>query len=162
MSGKIYASIIVIAAIVGGGLMYYMQVYAYYDEVRIGDETQAGIVDVRLIGLVSEQSEEILFEDFEAVNSVASPLGFRACFTTPHSQAMLSETYVTYEGAEPLTGPGWFKCYDAMEVGLALETGEAMAFLSQENINDGVDRVIAFFPDGRGFIWHQLNKKYKE
>jgi hypothetical protein len=61
-----------------------------------------------------------------------------------------------------LTGPAWFGCYDAVEIGEALERGEAFAFMSEVNIRDGVDRVIAVFPDGRGFAWHQLNEKYRE
>ena len=58
---------------------------------------------------------------------------------------------------EPLTAPGWFDCFDAVAIGEALEKGEAIAFLSQANIHPGVDRVVAVFPDGRAFAWHQLN-----
>ena len=83
-------------------------------------------------------------------------------FTTPMSQAMLPETYLPLADAVPLTGPKWFDCYDAVEIGEALETGEAIAFLSERNIHDGIDRVIAVFPDGRAFAWHQLNEKYQD
>ncbi len=38
-----------------------------------------------------------------------------------------------------------------------------MAFLGEKDIRDGgVDRVIAVYPDGRAFAWHQLNEKYDE
>ena len=32
-----------------------------------------------------------------------------------------------------------------------------MAFLGEENITYGIDRVIAVMPDGRGFGWNQIN-----
>jgi hypothetical protein len=39
------------------------------------------------------------------------------------------------------------------------KAGEALAFLSEPNIHPGVDRVVAVFPDGRAFAWHQLNQR---
>jgi hypothetical protein len=73
------------------------------------------------------------------------------------SQAMLTETYVAYPKAEPLNAPSWFSCFDAAAIGAALEKGEALAFLSQSDILPQVDRVVAVFPDGRAYAWHQLN-----
>ena len=69
---------------------------------------------------------------------------------------MLTETYVVYDRAEPLVAPGWFDCFDAVKIGRALETGEAIAFLSEATIHPDVDRVVAVFPDGRAYAWHQL------
>jgi len=157
-AGKIFAGAIVISAIVAGAALYYLQVYAYYDEVS----ADAPNGEIMLTSLESSQPETILYKGFQGIDASSSPLRFRACFTTQHSQAMLSETYVTIEGAVPLNGPVWFECYNAQEIGAALETGGAIAFLGQKDIHDGVDRVIAVFPDGRGFAWHQLNDKYKE
>ncbi|MBV1867140.1 MAG: histidine kinase [Marinosulfonomonas sp.] len=157
-AGKLFAGAIVISAAIAGAALYYLQVYAYYDEVA-ADAPEAQIM---LTSLASKQPETFLFEDFQGIDATSSPLRFRACFTTPQSQAMLTETYVTMEDAVPLMGPNWFDCYDAREIGAALETGDAIAFLGQKDILDGIDRVIAVFPDGRGFAWHQLNDKYKE
>ncbi len=70
---------------------------------------------------------------------------------------MLTETYQVYEGATPLVAPGWFDCFDANRIGEALETGEAIAFLSEANISPGIDRVVAVFPDGEAFAWNQVN-----
>ena len=75
---------------------------------------------------------------------------------------MLTETFVPYEEATPLTAPGWFDCFDAVQIGADIEQGNALAFLGERNIKDGVDRVVAIYPDGRGFAWHQLNEKYQE
>ena len=43
-----------------------------------------------------------------------------------------------------------------------MERGEALAFLSQHDIASGVDRVVAVYPDGRAFAWHQLNDESKD
>ena len=69
----------------------------------------------------------------------------------------IAAAYQPYEGAEPLEAPGWFDCFDADEIGAALEAGEAMAYLSVANITYGIDRIAAVFPDGRGYVWHQIN-----
>jgi hypothetical protein len=113
--------------------------------------------EIRLTPIVGTLPEPILAEDVSGIDSESSPIRFRACFTTPLSLAMLTETYVAYEGAEPLMAPGWFDCFDAQAIGTALERGEALAFLSEAGIHPGVDRVVAVFPDGRAFAWHQLN-----
>lgn len=156
MNGKIVSGLIVMIAIAAGALLYYLQVYAYYQPVafRAGNE-------IRLTPVASATPEPILFENFEGIDADSSPLRFRGCFTTPMSLAMLTETYRIYDAAEPLTGPGWFSCYDAAAIGAALATGEAVAFLSEPDIAPGVDRVVAVFADGRAFAWHQLNDKYK-
>jgi len=57
----------------------------------------------------------------------------------------------------PLEAPGWFDCYDARDIGAALETGEAVAFLGESNVVYGIDRVVAVFRDGRARSWHQIN-----
>ena len=56
-----------------------------------------------------------------------------------------------------LVGPGWFDCFDAGEVTRALGTGEARAVLSVREVARGVDRIIAYWPDGRAVAWQQLN-----
>ena len=78
------------------------------------------------------------------------------------SQSLLSETYVSYDAAVPLIGPSWFSCFDAKIIGADLEAGIALPFLSQADIANGVDRVVAVYPDGRAYIWHQLNDKFAE
>ena len=70
---------------------------------------------------------------------------------------MLTETYQTYDKPTPLYGPSWFSCFNADAIGEALERGEALAFMSEHDISPGVDRVVAVFPDGRAYAWHQVN-----
>lgn len=156
--GKLLAGFIVIAAIIMGAGLYYTQVYAYYERVS----SEAPIAQMRMVSIATGEPEAILAQDVQAIESDSSPIRFRACFRTTMSQALLTETYVLADDAVPLTAPGWFDCFDAYEIGTAIESGEALAFLAERDIHDGVDRLIAVFADGRAFAWHQLNEKYKD
>ncbi|MBO9406776.1 histidine kinase [Shimia sp. R9_1] len=153
MTGKLLGGVIVLTALVGGIAMYWLQIYGYYDEVRVSDLKD----DVQLTLLVSEQPEPILYEDFKAIDSESSPIRYRACFTTPMGAPLLTETYMLLEKAEPRNAPGWFDCFDAKEIGAALESGEALAFLGEKEVQYGIDRIVAILPDGRGFAWNEIN-----
>ena len=152
MNGKIPALVILMLALIAGAAVYYLQEYAYYTPAVFEPGKE-----IRLTLIESGLPEPILAEGIEGIDADSSPLRFRACFHTPMTQAMLTETYKTYDGAVPLIAPSWFGCFDATAIGEALEKGEAIAFLSQANIAPQVDRVVAVFPDGRAFAWHQLS-----
>ena len=62
----------------------------------------------------------------------------------------------------PTIAPYWFDCFDAKAIGAALEKGEARAFLSQKDIAPQIDRVVAVFPDGRAYAWHQVQPEAPE
>ncbi|HCQ64232.1 MAG TPA: histidine kinase [Rhodobacteraceae bacterium] len=156
MNGKIVGSFVVVTALIFGAVVYYTQVYAFYDEIAGEDAA------VSLTNIATGTPEPILIEDFEGIDGSSSPIRYRSCFTASMSFAAITETYASYEGATPLTAPGWFDCFDAEAIGAALEAGDAFAFLGQKDISDGVDRVVAIFPDGRAFAWNQLNEKYAE
>ncbi len=141
-----------ITALLAGASIYWLQEYAYYTPVSF-DATNR----IELTLIETGQPEPILAENIQGINADTSPLRFRACFQTPMTQAMLTETYETYDGAVPLNAPNWFDCFDAAKIGEALKTGEAIAFLSQSNIATDVDRVVAVFPDGRAFAWQQFH-----
>ena len=149
--GQFLAGFTVFSALLAGGAMYYLQVYAFYEEVSAQGD------DVQLVSLMSGEPEPILFENFQAIDGSSSPIRYRACFTTEMSHALLSETYVAFENAEPRNAPGWFDCFDAEAIGAELEAGTALTFLSQKNFAYGVDRVVAITEDGRGYVWHELN-----
>jgi hypothetical protein len=152
VNGKLVAGFIVIVGAVAGVAMYYLQEYAYYTKAVFKPGAE-----IALTLITSGQPEPILAEGVEGIDADSSPLRFRACFHTPLTQAMLSETYQAYQGAVPLIAPSWFDCFDAAKIGTALENGEALAFLSQSNIAPSVDRVVAVFPDGRAYAWHQIH-----
>ena len=149
--GQFLAGFTVFSALLAGGAMYYLQVYAFYEEVSAQGE------DIRIVSLMSGEPEPILFENFQAIDGSSSPIRYRACFTTEMSHSLLTETYVAFEKAEPRNAPGWFDCFDAEAIGAELEAGTALTFLSQKNFAYGVDRVVAITEDGRGYIWHELN-----
>lgn len=156
-AGKIIVGAIVIVSAVAGGFLWYTAERAFYDPVVF----QPG-AEIRLVPLTSDVPEAIAVTAIEGIDADSSPIKFRACFTTPLSLAMLTETYRSYDGAEPLVAPTGFDCFDAAAIGKALETGEALAFLSEPNIHPGVDRVVAVLADGRAYAWHQLNATYKD
>lgn len=131
--------------------MYYLQVYALYDEVE-GE-------DVQLMSVVDDLAESISFDNFNAIDSNSSPIRYRACFTTDMSLSLLTESYVgiELEKAVPRNAPDWFDCFDAAAIAAELETGTALPFMGEKNIHFGVDRIVAITNDGRGYIWHDLN-----
>jgi hypothetical protein len=153
MNGRIVAGGLVLVGIVAAVGAWYAQTRAYYEPA-----TFAAGQEILLTPIEGGVPEPIITDDITGIQSQTSPIGFRACFTTPMSQAMLTETYVAYPQAVPLNAPSWFACFDAAAIGAALETGEALAFLSQADVARGVDRVVAVFPDGRAFAWQQLAK----
>lgn len=150
MKGRITIGGLFVITILAGAAMYYLQVYANYTEVDSG-------APVRLTSIISGEPEPILAEDLTAIDATTSPIRYRGCFRAGSSLGMLTETYQIYDEAVPLHAPGWFDCFDAEEVGSAIEDGSAVAFLGQKDVTYGVDRIVAVMADGRGFTWNQLN-----
>jgi hypothetical protein len=151
VNGKVVAGSLMLSGLVAGVAMYWLQVHAFYTPAVFAPGQE-----ILLTPIASDQPETIIAEGVTGIDAGSSPLRFRACFSTPLTLATLTETYRLYEGPTPLTAPGWFDCFDAAAIGAALEKGEALAFLSQAGIAPGVDRVVAVFPDGSAFAWHQL------
>jgi len=156
MNGRIVAGGLVALALVAGGAMWYLQEYAFYEPVNLGAEGPRA-TQIRLTPVGGGPAEAIPVEDFEAIDAGSSPIRFRACFRTPLSLPMLTETFAIYDNPTPLNAPYWFDCFDARAIDAALSEGEAIAFLAERDIHPGVDRVVAVFPDGRAYAWHQLN-----
>ncbi len=142
---------LITVSLIAGAALYYLQVYAFYDDVQV-DQTP-----VLLTSVATGEAEGIAASNVRTVNSDSSPIRFRGCFETTLSQAMLSETYVIRDDADPLVAPAWFDCFDAEAIGADLTSGTAIAFMGQENVQYGIDRIVAIYPDGRGYAWHQIN-----
>lgn len=153
MNGKIVGGFLVLTALTAGAVMYYLEVYGYYQPLP----ASAPAAQIRLTTFAGA-TEAMMASDFEGIEGEASPLKFRGCFVTPMSLAMLTETFEPYENPTPLIAPSWFTCFDAERIGADLEAGRALAFLSEKNIHPGVDRVVAVYPDGRAYAWQQLNE----
>ena len=153
MSGKIVTVAIVLGTLIFGAALYYTQVYGYYHEVapRPGQ-------DVHLVSRATGRAEPIPYDDFRAIDADSSPLRYRACFSTTADPDALSESHVAAPGRMPRAGPGWFDCFDAERIGEGIETGAMRVFLGQKNIAYGVDRIVAISGEGRGYVWHDLNR----
>ncbi|QDY69124.1 DUF6446 family protein [Qingshengfaniella alkalisoli] len=151
MNGRIVGATIIVFAAIAGAALYYLQEYYFYEDVSDGVES----IDLSVAG--SGETKSIEAYDIQAINAISSPIRFRACFLTDQPRAVLAETYRTEPAAEPLNAPRWFDCFDSQEIGEALETGGATAFVSKENIVYGIDRIVAIMEDGRGFAWNQIN-----
>ena len=152
MMGKFLAIVLVTFGIVAGGAMYYLQVYAYYSTV-----VPNGASDVVLTPLDGSDVQAINYSDFTAIDSNSSPIRYRACFTAQNTADELKVLYVPVTDAEPLVAPGWFDCFDAEEIGAAIEAQSATSFLSIENVSYGIDRIVSILDDGRGYAWNRIN-----
>ena len=97
MIGKLLASFIVICGALAGGIMYYLQVYAFYDEV-----VPNGFSDVVLTKRLGSNTEPIPYSAFQAINSKSSPIRYRACFQSAKSPAELEVDYKKIADAVPL------------------------------------------------------------
>lgn len=153
MNGRLVAGALVIAGLVAGVAMYWLQVHAFYQPL-------AG-AEIRLTPVGGGAPQPVAVEGFEGIDSDSSPIRFRACFRLGISLATLTETYAIHPAPVPLVAPGWFSCFDAAAIGAALEAGEAVAFLGEDEVRPGVERIVAVFPDGRAFAWHQLDARYR-
>ena len=150
--GKVLSIAILAVALIAGVALYYLQVYHFYEEVA--PVSEGGTVQMQ-ITLAEGSVIDLPARDFEGIDADSSPIRFRACFTTQLPQ---DATLARYETAEPLNAPRWFDCFDAGAIGAALEEGAARAYLGEKNIRYGIDRVLAIYPDGRAFAWHQINR----
>lgn len=152
MSGKIVAGLIVVVALLSGAAIYYLQVWGFYREVPA-----SGPRDVMIVALDIGEPVPLAHERFRAIDADSSPIRFRACFDTALTLDQAKDRFQAAPGNDPRTAPGWFSCFDAQEIGKALEEGRAMTFLGQKNVAYGVDRIVAITDDGRGFAWNELN-----
>ncbi len=146
MTGKIVAFGLFGFPLIFGAVLYYFQYYAYY-------------YDVTDITSITVQERVIDVENYEGIAATSSNLKMRGCFTVDPADF---EGLETTDTATPLTPPMWFDCYDAERITLDLQDGAAVAYLAKAEDRDGMNLMIAVYPDGRGYRWRQLNDKYQE
>ena len=152
MSGKLVSGLLPFVAVVAGALLYYLQVYGYYQIVEDTEHTE-----VKLVSSLTQQPVGIDYSAFRAIDSNSSPIRYRACFETDINLEQLSDNYVAAGRVIPRNAPNWFDCFDATYIAAALTSNSAKAFLGQKNIHFGVDRIVAITSNGQGYIWHELN-----
>lgn len=153
MNGKIFGSMLILTAALAGLAMWYLQVYGLYDEVDEITGAQSLVITT-----TNGDIRPLPVSDFHGIEKDGVPIGWRGCFTLDGAV----DDAQPYPNPTPLIGPNWFRCYSARAITGDLETGAVRAVLSQHNIRPGIDRVIAIYPDGRAFGWHQLNDEAEE
>ena len=148
MTGKLVVILILVSALLGGAAMYYLQVFAYYEEVAPVDE-------ITLLG-PDDAPIALPVNGYEGIDADSSPIRFRACFDTEARPDAIEAA--PYPGASPRNAPFWFDCFDAEAIAAQMEAGTAQVFTMARNIEFGIDRVVALTEDGRGYIWQEINE----
>ncbi len=150
MRGKpLMIGLLVFAAAFGVALWWF-QTRAYYHDLPPTDAIEV-------------QGQRLLVEDFRGIDAETSPLKLRACFRLQEAMAPDAlEIFPPAAEAEPLVAPDWFDCFDAAALTRDIESGLARAVVAAHNQPDGFDRLIAVYPDGRGYMWRQLNEKFRD
>ncbi|MEL6600313.1 MAG: DUF6446 family protein [Pseudomonadota bacterium] len=141
MSGKYVISALLGFAALFGAVLWYYQTTAYYEEVT-------GLTEVDAYG------DAFPVSDYRGIDAPTSPLKMRACFTVDWDY-WPSDEFARV--AEPLNAPSWFDCFDAETIAGDIASGDATAILAEDNVPYGFSRFIAQYPDGRAFMWRQIN-----
>ena len=135
MNGKRFILLFLCSVVIFTATLFYFQNYAYYDSI-----------DIRQNILLGKKRYEISY--YQGIDSESSGLKLRECFVVD----ILDDINLPkYEKPTPLT---------AERIAKDLENGKASAFLFKKEEFDGIDNVIAIYPDGRSYRWRQLNTKY--
>lgn len=141
MNGKvIVGGLVSMALIAGAGLWYSLQ-HGFYEEV-------SGVTEISVRGQI------LPVEEYRGIDGDSSPLKLRACLRT--AWRIPDEPEARAEAA-PLTAPGWFSCYDAEQIARDLVAGRANVMAIAINEPFGFTTYLARYPDGRAFLWRQIN-----
>ncbi len=146
MNGKYIGIGLLVFTAVFGVLLYYSQYYGHY-------KTVTGVT------FINVADREIQVTDYNGIDADSSGLKLRGCFTVDPAAF---EGVAVPLNPTPLTPPDWFVCFDPEQIEADLASGLATAYMAAVNEKDGIDRVVAVYPDGRAYQWRQLNEKYQE
>ena len=144
MNGKRFILLFLCSVGIFTVALFYFQNYAYYDPI-----------DIKQNILLGKKRYEI--SDYQGIDSKSSGLKLRECFIVHKLDDI---DLPKYKKPTPLTAPFWFNCFNAESITKDLADGKASAFLFKKEEFDGIDNVIAIYPDGTSYRWRQLNKKY--
>ena len=144
MNGKRFIFLFLGGVVVFTAALFYFQNYAYYNKT-----------DIRENFFLGNKRYEI--SNYQGIDSESSALKLRECFVI---DSLDNINLSKYEKATPLTAPFWFKCFNSERITKDLLEGKASAFLLKKEEFDGIDNVIAVYPDGKSYRWRQLNSKY--
>ena len=144
MNGKLFVISLLVFTFSFSIILYYFQVYAFYSRAD-------GLASIKVL------DRDVVVQNYRGIDSVTSGLKLRGCFSVDPQE--FSDLPILAK-ATPLSAPFWFGCFDHIKLQLEINKGYAKAFLVSENEKDGIDRVLAVYPNGNAFQWRQLNSKF--
>ena len=144
MNGKLLVISLLTFTILFSIVLYYFQVFAFYKK-------SDGLSHIKVF------ARSVPVQNYRGIDSVTSGLKLRGCFSVDIDEF---SQFQELEKATPLAAPFWFSCFDHKNIQEAIDSGNAKAFLVSENEKDGIDRVVAIYPNGNAFQWRQLNSKF--
>jgi hypothetical protein len=145
MSGKRVIIAFAVFLVVFAAALVYFQFFAFYRETDPPAALQVAGATVPV-------------ENWQGIDATTSPLKLRACFETdPAALAALEPA----PDATPLTPPFWFRCFDARTLTHDLASGRAEAVAVTRDEPEGFDTMLAIYPDGRAYLWRQLNERFR-
>lgn len=125
--------------------LVWFQFFAYYQRV-------SGVESLDVAG------EAAPIAEYTGIEASSSPLKLRGCFRADPAAFAAAEPA---PDAAPLNAPFWFECFDAGAISRDLASGAATARRLASDEPAGFDAMVALYPDGRGFLWRQLNERYR-
>lgn len=146
MSGRrLVIGLLGVTALFAAALIWF-QFFAFY--ARVSD-----VDSLRIAGAA------VPVTDYDGIDADASPLKLRGCLRIdPAALAGLDPA----PEATPLTPPPWFRCFDARGLSEAIAAGAARAYRIAADAPEGFDLYLAVYPDGRGYLWRQLNARFTD
>jgi hypothetical protein len=145
VSGKRVIIAFLAFGVVFAAALTYFQLFAFYERTEAPEALDVG-------------DDRVPVEDWNGIDAATSPLKLRACFET--EATALAEAEPAAE-ATPLTAPFWFRCFDARGLTHDLAAGRAEAYPVTRDEPDGFDTMLAVYPDGRAYLWRQLNERFR-
>ena len=143
MQGKYIASAILIIALIISVSMWWMIDRFHY-------ETLEAKTDLIIDG------EKYSVSNFQGIDAESSPLKLRACFTVEWDFEL--QDAALQQEATPLIAPSWFECFDAERLDNDIRAGVAAVRRAQHNEPFGFSTYIAYYQNGRGYLWRQINQ----
>ncbi|GLQ34576.1 hypothetical protein GCM10007939_08590 [Amylibacter marinus] len=125
------------------------------EDKNVMRDRNADIFTLRLTSVIGGTLDDMLIGSDPVTSYSTNGKEFFACFDTPMSFGLLSETYVIADHASPRKTRSPMDCFDHGQIAQDIASGEAMALLGQHDIIPGYDRIIAVYPNGRAVAWHQ-------
>lgn len=138
MSGRLLMSGLIVFALLFGAALWWFQTRGWYQEVTALETVTIDGAAVPVAG-------------YRGIDAESSPLKLRGCFLAEDVAGSPAKA------PEPLVAPGWFDCFDAEAIAADLASGAARAVEAARNEPYGFDRIVAAYPDGRAFLWRQIN-----